>query len=160
MKQYIFYGGSSTILQIEATFWFRTRGKRKKTKKMQNARLFSQFLLGKIEDVLACSISENLGSMSSGMDQLKIPRFSFIGDSVLVFGTTLWPICTPQRRTTCAGVFANFSATIKVTGCSRTFFLTCSPDWVPNGEYPYNNKNEKSCSYRVHISIDTVQGRV
>lgn len=84
---------------------------------------------------LACLISENLAIRSSGIDQLKISKFSFSLDSVEVFGSTLWPVWMPHRRATWAGVFPSFSATLLRTGFLSTSSLLRN-SCVPNGENP------------------------
>lgn len=93
--------------------------------------------------LLACSILENLANKSSGIDQSKISKFSLIRTSFVLLGSTLLPICRPQRRQTWAGVLPNFSATIFTTGCLRTSLLIHVVPGEPNGEYPLQkNKND------------------
>jgi len=69
--------------------------------------------------LLACLISENLAISSSGIDQSKTSKFPLILDSLVLFGSTLWPDCKPHRRATWAGVFPNFSAISTTTGFLR-----------------------------------------
>lgn len=100
-------------------------------------------------NILACSISENLENKSSGMDQSKTSKFSLILASFVLFGSTLWPICSPQRRATCAGVLPSFSATVTKIGFLSTSLLSHVVPGEPNGEYPYKknnsfNKNSRS----------------
>jgi hypothetical protein len=87
--------------------------------------------------VLACSISENLANKSSGIDQSKTSKFSLILPSCVLFGSTLWPICRPQRMASCAGVLPSFSATLTRIGFLRTSLFNHVVPGEPKGEYPY-----------------------
>lgn len=61
--------------------------------------------------------------------------------SLVLLGRTLWPICRPHRRATCAGDLSNFSATIFKMGFLRTSLLRDVVPGEPSGEYPWNQKN-------------------
>lgn len=87
--------------------------------------------------LITCLISENLANKSSGMDQSRTSKFSLILVSFVLLGSTLWPICSPKRRATCAGVFPNFSATVRRTGFLRTSLFIVPEPGDPNGEYPW-----------------------
>ena len=84
--------------------------------------------------------SENLANKSSGIDQSKMSKFSLILDSEVLFGSILWPFCSPQRRATCAGVLPSLSAIALRIGFWRTsppLKSEAVPN-EPNGEYPKN----------------------
>lgn len=56
--------------------------------------------------------------------------------SLVLLGRTLWPICRPHRRATCAGDLPNFSATIFKMGFLWISLLRDVVPGEPNGEYP------------------------
>ena len=63
--------------------------------------------------------------------------FALILSWLVLLGSTLCPIWTPQRSATCAGVFPSFSAADTITGCSSTapaFTFTIVVPGEPNGE--------------------------
>lgn len=73
-------------------------GRPKRTKKL-NRKLLALIEKRKRKE-LAWGMSENLTNRSSGMDQSKTSRFSWSRAALELFGRTLWPIWSPQRRAT------------------------------------------------------------